>query len=211
MNTSPSLATPDRLASLLELDRHPVILDVSTPAEYRAGHIEGAALVPLDELDPRTLRARIGRPGAGRYEPLCLTCLDGARARQAADCLLRAGYHNLAVLDGGNQAWDEAGLPVVRSAPIPSFHRQLQIAVGTVLLIPVVLGLAIHELFFFAVPLIAAGLILAGATDWSGMTRLLALMPWNRSGRAFGRRAEHSPGQPRRWADADAFLPFRGP
>jgi rhodanese-related sulfurtransferase len=184
MNTGPFLVTPERLASLRKGGQHLSMVDVGTPAEYHAGHLEGAALVPLAEIDPHALRARIGRPGAGRYETLYLTCHDGARALRAADCLLQAGYYNLAVLDGGNRAWQEAGLPMVRTAPIPSLDRQVQIAAGTLLLIPVVLGFVIHELFFVPVPLIAAGLILAGAIGWSGMERMLARMPWNRAGRA---------------------------
>lgn len=188
MNKTPSLATLEQLAFALKLDRHPVVLDVSTPGEYHAGHIEGAIFVPVGELDPGTLRARTGRPGAGRYETLYLTSRDGARAHQAADRLVEAGYNKLAVLDGGTQAWERAGLPMVRRAPVPTLDRQVQVAIGTLVLIPVFLGFTIHELFFAAIPLIAAGLIVAGATGWSGMARLLALMPWNRSGRAYGRR-----------------------
>jgi hypothetical protein len=73
-----------------------------------------------------------------------------------------------------------------------------------------VLGLAIHEFFFVGVPVIAAGLIVAGATRWSGMARLLSLMPWNRCGRPAGglnaERASHADG-----LTTSAFLPFRGP
>ena len=188
MSKSPPIATLEQLAYSLELDRHPVILDVSTPGEYHAGHIEGAILVPVGELDPGTLRARIGRPGVGRYETLYLTSRDGSRAQQAADRLVEAGYYNLAVLDGGTHAWEGAGMPMVRRAPIPSLDRQVQVAIGTLALIPVILGFTINELFFVAVPLIAFGLILAGAIGGSGISRLLALMPWNRSGRAYGRR-----------------------
>jgi rhodanese-related sulfurtransferase len=180
MQTSAASTTPEQLASLRQLGQRPAILDVSAPGEYHAGHIEGACLVPLGEIDPQTLRRIIGRPGAGRYETLYLTCHSGVLARQAADRLLRAGYYNLAVVAGGTQAWDQAGLPMVRRRPAATLDRQVQIALGTLLILPVVLGFTVHELFFAAVPLIGAGLLLAGVTRWSGMARLLALMPWNR-------------------------------
>jgi len=186
MQTSAASTTPEQLASLRQLGQRPAILDVSAPGEYHAGHIEGACLVPLGEIDPQTLRRIIGRPGAGRYETLYLTCHSGVLARQAADRLLRAGYYNLAVVAGGTQAWDQAGLPMVRRRPPLTLDRQVQIALGTLLILPVVLGFTVHELFFAAVPLIGAGLLLAGVTRWSGMARLLALMPWNRPRRGLG-------------------------
>jgi hypothetical protein len=61
-----------------------------------------------------------------------------------------------------------------------SLERQVQIVIGTLLVMKVVFGFTIHELFFAAIPLIGAGLIIAGLTRWCGMARVIAMMPWNK-------------------------------
>ena len=45
MSTSVPSITPERFADLLRLGQTPMLLDVRTKAEYRAGHAEGARLV----------------------------------------------------------------------------------------------------------------------------------------------------------------------
>jgi len=156
------------------------LIDVRTPAEYRAGHAAGALLLPLDQLDPGRLEERTGQPELGRERPLYLTCASGRRALQAAERLVEAGLPNVAVIDGGTQAWERAGLPMRRCGGTISLERQVQIAVGALLLLKAVFGFTVHELFFAAVGLIGAGLIVAGTTRWCGMAKLLARMPWNR-------------------------------
>lgn len=180
MSTRVVSITPERFASLRQSGQTPVLLDVSTVAEYRAGHAEGSRLVSLDEIDPRTLSGLIGNPTVGRYETLYVTCQSGARARQAAERLAEAGYHNLAVIEGGTQAWEQAGLPMVRRGTAIALDRQVQIAVGTLLVLKFIFGFTVHEIFFAAIPLIGVGLIVAGVTRWCGMANLLARMPWNR-------------------------------
>ncbi len=162
----------------------PALIDVRSPAEYRAGHAEGAVLLPLDEVDPATLEARTGVPGLGIDRTIYLTCASGTRARQAAERLAERGLPNVAVIEGGTEAWERAGLPMRRCGKrvALSLERQVQIAVGALLLLKLVFGFTVHELFFAAIGLIAAGLILAGATRWCGMATLLARMPWNRGG-----------------------------
>lgn len=160
----------------------PVLLDVRSAPEYRAGHIRGARLLPLDQLSTASVAERIGEPEAGREVPLYLTCRSGPRAHQAAQRLLDAGLRNLAVLEGGTEGWERAGLPMRRCADTPSLERQVQIAAGTLLVLKVAFGFTVHELFFALAALIGVGLITAGVTRWCGMARLLARMPWNRAG-----------------------------
>ena len=60
-----------------------------------------------------------------------------------------------------------------------SLERQVQIIIGMLLVLKVFFGFTVHELFFAAIPIIGAGLIVAGITRWCGMARLIAMMPWN--------------------------------
>lgn len=66
-----------------------VVVDVRTPQEYAAGHVEGAINIPFDELPRRA--AEIGPPTT----PIVLYCRSGHRAGIAAAALRAAGYARL--------------------------------------------------------------------------------------------------------------------
>jgi rhodanese-related sulfurtransferase len=180
MTTSIATITPQQLhAAQLRGDR-PALLDVRTAAEYRAGHIPGAQLIPVGELRPAEVTSRFRHAAPGHREPLYITCGSGARARQAAERLQQAGFTSLVLVEGGTQGWEQAGLPVRRCGSAISLERQVQIAVGSLLILKVVLGFSVHALFFALAAVIGTGLIVAGVTRWCGMAQLIARMPWNR-------------------------------
>ncbi len=168
------------------------LIDVRSPAEYRAGHISGATSVPLDELGIADSTSHTDLPGTGSEVPLYLTCQSGVRAQQAAERLREAGYHNLMLLEGGTEAWEKAGLPMRRTGKHISLERQVQITIGTLLIVKVFFGFTVHELFFVFGALIGAGLITAGITRWCGLARLLSRMPWNRSAKCDVGRAHEA-------------------
>jgi len=179
MNTSPVSVSPQRVHALRSQGKAVELIDVREPAEYRAGHASGARLIPLDELKPENLPPQLQHPGAGHDEPFYLICRSGFRAGQGAERLMEAGYGNVALVEGGTEAWEKAGLPMQRCGNALSLERQVQIAIGVLLMAKVLLGFTLHELFFAATAMIGAGLIVAGTTRWCGMSRLVALMPWN--------------------------------
>lgn len=87
-----------------------VLVDVSEPNEYAAGHAIGARNVPFGKLEePKQLPTNKGLP-------LLLLCPTGARAGRAATLLRKAGYEKAVAVAGGTNAWREAGLPVEKSA-----------------------------------------------------------------------------------------------
>ena len=172
--------SPRALNEVIELGEQIHLVDVRTPAEYRSGHAVGALSIPLDQLTPEMLAKRLGDTTAGRQKPLYLTCKAGPRAEQAAERLMHNGMENLYLVDGGTDAWSKAGLPMRRIGQVISLERQVQISIGVLLLLKVLFGFTVHELFFALIPLIGAGLIVAGLTQWCGLARLIARMPWNR-------------------------------
>ena len=87
-----------------------VLIDVSEPAEYAAGHAAGARNVPLGSLE-----ASKALP-TNKALPLILVCPSGARANRAAGTLRKLGFENAQALAGGTAAWREASLPVEKSA-----------------------------------------------------------------------------------------------
>ena len=89
-----------------------VLVDVSEPAEYAAGHAGGARNVPLGQLAGANNKAL----PSNKALPLVLVCPTGTRASRAVAVLKKAGYGNVQTLAGGTAAWREANLPVEKSA-----------------------------------------------------------------------------------------------
>lgn len=88
-----------------------VFLDVREPVEWEH-HIEGAVQVPRGLLefaaDPTSARHKEELDPAGR---VIVYCRSGARAALACATLKDMGFENVANLEGGFGAWQEAGLP----------------------------------------------------------------------------------------------------
>jgi sulfur dioxygenase len=80
------------------------IVDVREPAEFTGslGHIRGAKLMPLAEL-----QARLGE--LDRARPVVTVCRSGTRSAQAAVLLGKAGLTKVANLAGGMLRWRAAG------------------------------------------------------------------------------------------------------
>lgn len=105
------LSPTDVVERLTESTTAPVILDVRTPGEFvgRDGHIEGALLIPLDQLEEALPKLQ---QLADRE--VIVVCHSGNRSSVASRMLCRAGFAHVANLDGGMSRWRISGLPVVR-------------------------------------------------------------------------------------------------
>ncbi|MBT2987738.1 MAG: rhodanese-like domain-containing protein [Candidatus Thiodiazotropha sp. (ex Ctena orbiculata)] len=176
-----STISPSKLYAMQSQGGKVDLLDVRTGMEYSSGHIPGAKLLTLDEISDESLIEHLGDPKERDTASIYVTCQSGFRAQQAVEQLHESGYQNLVLVEGGTEGWEKAGLPVKRCGKVISLERQVQIAIGSLLLLKVFFGFTLHELFFLAGALIGAGLIMAGGTRWCGMARLIATMPWNRN------------------------------
>lgn len=88
----------------------PVIVDVRSEAEWRAGHLPGA--VPIEA-------GRIAEAAAAqvpRDRPVVLHCGAANRATVGLSLLEQRGHRNLTVLDTGFGKWRNAGYEVVEEA-----------------------------------------------------------------------------------------------
>ncbi len=88
-----------------------LVLDVRERDAYEQGHIPGARLLPRGQLE---LRVNQDLP-----DPTLriVTCCELGRVSTLATATLREmGYQRAAALDGGMQAWREAGYPVKAGA-----------------------------------------------------------------------------------------------
>lgn len=100
---SPAEAATQAAAGWVEL------LDVREDDEWDAGHAADARHIPLGELDPAAV---------DRDRQVVTVCRSGKRSSAAAD-RLRASGLLVRNLTGGMQAWEAAGLPVVRGDGSP--------------------------------------------------------------------------------------------
>jgi rhodanese-related sulfurtransferase len=154
------------------------LLDVRTPAEFATAHVPGAKLVPLHELDAAAfLKQRGAEP-----KPIYVLCQSGGRARHAIKKFQRAGFDDCVLVEGGTQAWMDAGLPVGRGpSDVLPLMRQVQITIGLFSAIGVALALTISS-WFAVIPLLTGcGLLFAGITGFCGLALVLAKMPWNKA------------------------------
>lgn len=94
------------LAEELSGTEQPFVLDVRTPREWTARHIEGSVNLPLNHL-----RERI--TDVPRDRQIAVHCAGGYRSSIAASILHQYGITNLIEMAGGLAAWDAAKLPVV--------------------------------------------------------------------------------------------------
>ena len=84
------------------------VIDVREPAEYLAGHVPGAVLVPMGQLPGRI--DELPRDGT-----VYVICASGNRSRSMVDVLVGAGVDAVNV-EGGTIAWQQAGYPVVQGS-----------------------------------------------------------------------------------------------
>lgn len=158
------------------LDSHEAVLvDVREPAEHAAEKIPGAKPLPLGNIATGALP-----PHAGKK--LVLHCRKGGRSSSACTKLLsESPALEVYNLDGGIEAWSAAGMATQRSGnSVLPLDRQVQLAIGLILIAANILGYMIGAGFYLLTLLIGIGLTLAGLTGFCGMARLLAAMPWNK-------------------------------
>jgi rhodanese-related sulfurtransferase len=126
----PRLLSPRVTVGVLGLEDDAFLLCVATPEEYERGHIIGSALIPVQALAaalagndpvPEINHGRLPR----QDQRIILYCWwkscecpsQPTYSELARRLLLRKGYRNVSIIDGGMRAWLQAGLPAEKSPP----------------------------------------------------------------------------------------------
>src|SRR4051794_40562986 len=104
----PMTISPNQLDQLRRQGQRVKLLDVRTPAEFHRVHADLAVNVPLNRLDSENV-ARNCRAN----EPVYIIGWKEQRERQACERLRALGCANVVQVEGGTEAWESAGLPVV--------------------------------------------------------------------------------------------------
>ena len=101
--------TPANAVLLINREKA-VVIDVSEPEEFAAGHVGGAKNVPLAQLEER-----LPMVVKNKALPLVLVCAKGARAQRAVGVAQKLGYDKAQALAGGMKAWRDASMPVEKA------------------------------------------------------------------------------------------------
>ncbi len=104
MNQAFPQMSPMELTRRLNGDPKATVLDVRSLAEYQAGHIPGARLAPVDQLDARNFADFVDAADFRANHPLYLTCHAAKRAEKAVQVLREAGLEHVALVEGGTEA-----------------------------------------------------------------------------------------------------------
>ena len=174
----PNSMTAAQAVQQVEAGGAKTVVDVRTGAEFEAEHITGSRLVPLDQLVQRADEVRM------TPAPRLLMCKSGTRAGMALKTLAALNVSGLTVVEGGIEAFRNAGGPTKKGRARMSLERQVRILAGSLTFIGVALGVFVHPWFLALAAFIGAGLVFAGVTDTCGMAMMLGKMPWNQSSMA---------------------------
>ncbi|HRK21903.1 MAG TPA: rhodanese-like domain-containing protein [Fimbriimonadaceae bacterium] len=167
----------EKLDELRHSAARPMVIDVRSTGEFAAGHVPGAFHICMDEVEARL-------DDIPEDVPVVLVCHSGDRAGMVCE-LIEHDRPNAMVLEGGTEAWMNAGRPVVVSQKTRwSIERQVRLTAGLIVLSGTILALTVSGGWIYLAMFVGAGLTFAGLTNFCGMAALFALMPWNKPPRS---------------------------
>ena len=103
------LLTPGAMAAGPVKTPSPVVIDVRTEQEWKAGHLEGAILIPHEQISEE-----IAKVTSDRKAQVFLYCRSGRRSGIAREYLKKSGYENVINLGSMESASRELGRSIVK-------------------------------------------------------------------------------------------------
>jgi rhodanese-related sulfurtransferase len=97
----------EEASQLVEKNAELVVLDVRTPEEYREGHIAGAKNLDFHASDFEKQLSQLDKD-----KPYLVHCASGGRSSNTREMMKSFDFTQIYHLDGGFNAWKEAGKPV---------------------------------------------------------------------------------------------------
>lgn len=101
--------TPKEAHEAIQSDPSILILDIRTPREFAAGHIEGA--INIDYYDP-DFAAKIGALDPSRT--YVMHCQAGGRSDALMRAFSQSPFKDVMHIPAGYSGWRREGLPVVK-------------------------------------------------------------------------------------------------
>jgi rhodanese-related sulfurtransferase len=100
---------PDEFEKMIKTDKTVQLIDVRTPEEYAAGHLEGARNFDYYASDFGQKLSKLDK-----NKPVLVYCAVGGRSGSAAEQLNNMGFNNVVDLQGGIRAWTAKAKKVVQ-------------------------------------------------------------------------------------------------
>ncbi|HZN68157.1 MAG TPA: molybdopterin-synthase adenylyltransferase MoeB [Tepidisphaeraceae bacterium] len=94
--------TPREVKAMLDKGEKFVFIDCRLPNEHQITHIEGAQLIPLQQL-----AQRMGELRGKEAEKIVVHCKSGARSLQFTQALRQQGFKNIKSMAGGILLWNK--------------------------------------------------------------------------------------------------------
>lgn len=151
-----------------------VVLDVREPAEHKSQKIKDSYNISHTKVNKDNLPLQEGKK-------LVLHCHSGRRSTVACENLLKTNPElELYELEGGISSWiaSDYNTETLGKKIIP-IDRQVQIAIGCLIMLFSLLTIFVHKGFIFLILAISCGLLFAGISGTCMLAILLAKMPWN--------------------------------
>ncbi len=86
-----------------------IIVDVRTPDEYNAAHLENAKMIDFKSDNFKDVITKLPKD-----IPLCIYCRSGNRSSKTMKILKQEGFLKVYNLKGGINAWQKKGLKTVQ-------------------------------------------------------------------------------------------------
>ncbi len=160
-----------------DLKKDDLILDIRSHFQHAMmklkqthWHIEGQDVNPLEFIK------KFGLDG---QKTLYIICTSGRKSIEKAREFIKAGFKNVASVNGGMKAAFEAGLPM-NEHQLWSVQRQVPLTAGIGTIIGIAAGLFISPWFFLLALFIGIGLTTWGMTGECTLEKILNHMPWNK-------------------------------
>ena len=102
--------SPEEAYSMVVKHDRLYLLDVRTPGEFQQARLEGASLIPIDQLLNRL-------PEVPKDRPVLVYSAVGSRSAQVVNYLARQGYPEVYNLYGGIYSWAQKGYPILQGGP----------------------------------------------------------------------------------------------
>jgi rhodanese-related sulfurtransferase len=89
--------------------RKAYVFDLRPEDAFKAGHLPAAKHISASQL-----AAGLEKMKLDRKHPVVLVCETGSHSRKAIADVQKLGFAEVAMLEGGVQAWKAAALPLVK-------------------------------------------------------------------------------------------------
>jgi rhodanese-related sulfurtransferase len=109
------LLSPSDFQNEIKASRQFVLIDVRTPPELQSGYLQGAHNLDFKNEDFRRFFET-----ADKEDTYLVYCASGIRSGKASDIMKELGFEKVYTLEGGLNAWREAGLSSSLPKPLPS-------------------------------------------------------------------------------------------